>query len=220
MAWELKAFELSAPRLAGNTVGYDIEAKMPPSTTKKDFHLMLQHLLIERLALVVHQELRERTVFELVLAKGGPKLHTAEVSSEGAVAPDTPSPANKPMTVRDKDGKLQLPPGQPRVLLVRTGSGFRLMARMQRIEEIARTLEDQVGHRVVDKTGLNGIYDYTLDFTNGVDDSLNGLPAPAEAEPFIAPAIVRQLGLKLETRKQQPVSVLVVDHFDRIPSDN
>ena len=71
---------------------------------------------------------------------------------------------------------------------------------------------------VVDKTGLDGFYDFTLDRTSvppqeTADPMLDG---PGSADLRIA--VREQLGLKLEYRKT-PVDVLVIDHVER-PSEN
>jgi uncharacterized protein (TIGR03435 family) len=64
---------------------------------------------------------------------------------------------------------------------------------------------------VIDQTGLSGEFDITLDFA---DPSRPGSDAPS-----ITTAVQDQLGLKLELRKV-PISVLVVDHADKVPSAN
>jgi uncharacterized protein (TIGR03435 family) len=106
------------------------------------------------------------------------------------------------------------------------------------------------GRPVVDKTDLKGTYEidlsYVVDEFDPIQAQVRAMSAPEAAEdggrggatPLPAndagspmptlfqavqnlgpKAIVEQLGLKLEAKKA-PVSVLVVDHFNRIPSDN
>ena len=95
------------------------------------------------------------------------------------------------------------------------------------LEFLAQVLSRQIGRTVIDKTGLTGNYDYTLEWTP--DDA--GPPAPgAEAAlprndggsdavgPSIFTALQEQLGLKLESSKG-PVDVIVIDHID-LPSEN
>jgi uncharacterized protein (TIGR03435 family) len=75
-------------------------------------------------------------------------------------------------------------------------------------------LANYIGNRlqtiVVDKTGLTGSYDFTLDW------------APNEAQDSSAPSLVTalhdQLGLRLESGKN-PLEVLVIDKIER-PSAN
>ena len=87
-------------------------------------------------------------------------------------------------------------------------------------------LSDRLGRIVVDKTGLTGEYEFTLQWST--DDaqmqarsSASGAPAPPTPEstyPVFLVAIQQQLGLKLESGKG-PVEVIVIDHIER-PSGN
>lgn len=63
-----------------------------------------------------------------------------------------------------------------------------------------------LNHPVVDMTGLKGGYDFTL--------RVGGEPPVS-----IFDAVEKQLGLKLEERKQ-PMPVLAIDHVNRTPSPN
>lgn len=69
---------------------------------------------------------------------------------------------------------------------------------------------------VLDMTGLKGFYDLKLEWT---PESLYG---PAETDPSgptLRSALQEQLGLKLETRKA-PVDLIVVDHAEKLPTEN
>ena len=71
---------------------------------------------------------------------------------------------------------------------------------------------DEVGKRlVVDRTGLEGAYDFVL---NGVSMQ----PASDESVTSIFTALEEQLGLKLEAQKA-PVEVLVIEHVEQ-PTPN
>ena len=75
------------------------------------------------------------------------------------------------------------------------------------IDALARTLADLLMQPVLDRTGLEGLYDFKLDFApiNPDDDT----PAPS-----IFTAIQEQLGLKLEATKA-PVEVVVIDSAEK-----
>jgi bla regulator protein BlaR1 len=80
----------------------------------------------------------------------------------------------------------------------------------------------EVDKLVVDQTGLDGTYDFTVEW-NG---RLPGAPPPGAAAPSppdpqgttFLQAVRDQLGLRLVSTKA-PVRMLVVDHVDR-PSEN
>jgi uncharacterized protein (TIGR03435 family) len=90
------------------------------------------------------------------------------------------------------------------------------------IEMLVTTLSNATHITVLDRTGLTGRYDYTLDWIPDLQDA----PANPEADaarasgsrPTIYTAVREQLGLQLESGKA-PVDVVVVDHVDR-PSAN
>jgi uncharacterized protein (TIGR03435 family) len=74
---------------------------------------------------------------------------------------------------------------------------------------------------VVDQTGLDGIFNFTLAWTPESSSAArpeDRLP-DAHAPPPIFEALQEQLGLKLEARKA-PVDMLVVDHAEKVPTGN
>ncbi len=79
-------------------------------------------------------------------------------------------------------------------------------------DDIARSL----GEMVVDKTGVEGVYDFELRFAT---DDLNSNAADADSMPSLFTALKEVLGLRLQSAKV-PVDIIVVDHVERVPSDN
>jgi uncharacterized protein (TIGR03435 family) len=93
---------------------------------------------------------------------------------------------------------------------------------------LAAYLAMQLGRPVIDRTGIHGSYDFSLEWTpapgEGGPDAI-GLPARAEISPpadsngpSIFTALEEQLWLKLEPQKG-PVDIIVIDHVER-PSEN
>ncbi|MEI9812002.1 MAG: TIGR03435 family protein [Acidobacteriota bacterium] len=84
---------------------------------------------------------------------------------------------------------------------------------------------------VVDATKLEGMWDFTLNFSPAPNSNGNGSapvplqvsPAPVAADPSDAltlfEAVASQLGLKLEAEKRM-MPVLVIDHVDEGPTEN
>lgn len=88
-----------------------------------------------------------------------------------------------------------------------------------------QALSPQVGHTIVDKTGLTGHYDFKLHWTPddappmaGADGSKAGGSEADTSAPPLLTALQEQLGLKLESRKE-PIDVIVIDHIEK-PSPN
>jgi uncharacterized protein (TIGR03435 family) len=79
------------------------------------------------------------------------------------------------------------------------------------VEALAANLSFTIGRIVVNKTGIEGGYDFTLDYApEGADAS--------DTRPSIFTALEEQLGLKL-VPSRGPVDVIVVDHIER-PTEN
>ena len=79
------------------------------------------------------------------------------------------------------------------------------------VQNFAAFLSKPVGRPVVDKTGIEGAYDFDLRFAPAND--------PGSNLPDIFTAVQEQFGLKLESQKV-PVDFLVIEHVDRIPTEN
>ena len=198
---------------------FDIEAKVSPQDAPKLDKLdgenrlaMLIPLLAERFNLKYHHETRELPMYALVVAKGGPKLTVSK--AEPAPTPDDLGKIGSRPKGIDKRGWMRMMPGH-------------IESQDTTIPMLTHALSPPLGHSVVDKTGLTGRYDYTLQWTpENVPPSMPGAeggPESADAEndavaASLFTAIQEQLGLKLESQKG-PVDVIVVDHIDR-PSPN
>jgi len=212
-AFGVDSYQLSAP--AGLPDAYfDIRAKVPPSTTEAQFGQMLQNLLIDRFAMKVHHETRDLAGYELVVAKGGPRMKTAE---QTATPPASDIPVGRLPLIKDRAGDPQLPPGRNARLVVRLSDGrFRQSGRMQTMADIVEMCQRELGRPVVDRGGLTGVYDFNIDFVRMPDDP--GEPKDDAALPFLT-AFQSQLGLRLESKKV-PVDVIVIDHIEKTPTEN
>jgi uncharacterized protein (TIGR03435 family) len=94
-----KAYGIESYRLFGpawlETEKYDVAAKPPTGSSDEQVSQMLRNLLADRFKLSLHWEKRELTVYVLVVAKNGPKLHEAkEYSPPQIIMP----PGRKKMT--------------------------------------------------------------------------------------------------------------------------
>jgi uncharacterized protein (TIGR03435 family) len=91
---------------------------------------------------------------------------------------------------------------------------------------LAQTLSYQVGRPVTDATGLSGKFDITIFWDAGGSrrpSSDGATPLAGTSDPDSGPtlmeAIQSQLGLKLESKKG-PVDIIVIDHAEKVPTEN
>jgi uncharacterized protein (TIGR03435 family) len=106
------------------------------------------------------------------------------------------------------------------------GIGARLgsvVARNASMADFAWIMQGGVDRPVLDQTGLQGKYDFTLNWTpDEFQFSQHGItpppPVPDNAPPDLYTAIREQLGLRFEAAKA-PIPVLVIDHVEE-PSPN
>lgn len=204
------------------TTSYDIEARASGSPTKDDMRLMMQSLLEERFHLVIHRETREAPVYALVLAK------------PGALGPRLkPHPADDPDCRKTKFTKTTTGTdptcGAGSPIVPKTPGDFATAVYNMPMDavavELSRTaglgrVTSMSGRRVVNRTGLTGAYDYTLEFApEQTLDASSDVTADSEAGgPSFIAAMKNQLGLKLVPQKL-PVEVIIVDRIER-PSEN
>jgi uncharacterized protein (TIGR03435 family) len=80
----------------------------------------------------------------------------------------------------------------------------------------------KVDRPVIDKTGLNEAYDFSLKFAGNAAElksTLEGMDRGDSSGASIFTIVQEQLGLRLEPRKG-PVEILVVDGASKVPVDN
>ena len=211
MAYGIHDFQLSGGPGWISSDRYNIEAKAPaPAAFSQEYRTLqdqrLQTLLQDRFKLAIHRETKELPIYELTVAKGGPKLQP-------------------PSCLQRDPGDRTIAPGKTMMDYCGFGgwSRSRYEATTGSMTDLAGGLSGLLERTVVDKTGITGTFHILLTFTP--DDSTIRLPdipdlpaAPASDGPNIFTAIQEQLGLKLESAKG-PVDVLVIDHVEK-PSEN
>jgi uncharacterized protein (TIGR03435 family) len=195
---------------------YDVTVNISAATTKEQYQKMLQNLLTERFKLVLHHETKVLPVYELVVAKDGPKLK----ESAATPADDAPAPGPPGKVEMDKKGFPVLPPGRAGFISsFGPGALSHWTARQQTMLALARSLSfpTAAGRQVIDKTGLTGKYDFTLEY----DMHAAGAPPAADDDPslIVFDALQKQLGLKLVDAKA-PFDFVIVDRGDKTPAEN
>ena len=168
---------------------YDIEARERADTTRGQTSLMLRSLLYDRFHLKQHSDTRQMRVYDLTVGHGGARIRPIQPGT-GATA----------------------------------GSGFHFRGDMRQFADLLAiqfsipaadnpSVPARAGGSpipVLDKTGLQGIYEFSVD-----------LRPELGTDAFAAwkRVLEEQLGLKIESRKED-VAVVVVDEVARIPTAN
>ena len=188
-AWTMTGDDVIGPSWLDD-VHVDIVAKSASAQTPdNDIRLMAQTLLRDRMRLVSHIEQREKSVYALELWKGQPKLEksTPPAKPEDADCHSTRTPGNSRMTCAH-------------------------MTMPMFAHELSDQIASYIEKRVVDQTGLEGVWNFSFDFTPAAALENNGGLS-------LFAALQSQLGLQLES-KHLPVPVLVVDSMEKSPTEN
>lgn len=171
-----------------DTERWDIRAKADNSNVgDHELDLMLQSLLADRFKLALHRDTRTMPAYVLEIGPKGPKM---EKSESGESVTNTRSVSGD----------------HPRVSIEIRNTDMNMFAHV---------LSRSVDLPVVNQTGLQGIYNFTLSWT---PDNMRAAGQSHADDVTIFTAIQEQLGLRLRAAKT-PVDVLVVDHAER-PSEN
>jgi bla regulator protein BlaR1 len=235
-AYGVQAYQISGAPDWLNRDRYDLEAKLDDSLadelSKGDVNQlsaeqqpMLLELLADRFKLSVHRETRELPAYALVIGKNGSKLHEA-----------TPGDTY-PNGLKDAMGN-----GHGEIVRWLRGQ---VIGQGISLEFLVHELSRELGRLVLDRTGLSGKYDFTLQWSDGrvlareyivvpgssgtiskpmrVDPPASTNTQSAEfSDPSIFTALQDQLGLELLESNEQtaPAQVLVIDHAEPASAGN
>lgn len=188
---------VGAPAWAAS-VKYDLDGKYAGQNQPDDrqWKMMIQGLLQDRFNLTFHHAANEVPVYELTVARNGPRLTQSKAEPNSLPGMGFRGFGNMPVsnaTMADFAAMLQ-------------GS--------------------VLDRPVLDRTGLRERFDFVLKWTPDdsqfIGMRLPGMPTlgndSVDAPPNIFTAMQEQLGLKLQAAKA-PVSVMVIDHLDK-PAPN
>ena len=167
---------------------YDIAAKAEGNANDKDMKLMAQALLEDRFKLKVHHETKEVPVIAISLGKSAPKLFPPQEGEKHAIR----------IEPKMEDQKLV---------------SFHVVATRFTLAQLNETFARQLGRVILDQTGLEGEFNFTLDMS----------PDERSASPLdpsmVISAMRDQLGLNVKSTKA-PVEYYVIDGAEKVVSGN
>ncbi|HEY4089125.1 MAG TPA: TIGR03435 family protein [Bryobacteraceae bacterium] len=163
----------------------DLANWQKPEMRQTMLRAMLQAMLADRFKVVTHYENKEAPVYNMVVAKSGPKFQQTEtVNSDGGMLGTNVRVVPSPDGIQYK--------GISMAILAQT------------------ILPNMAGRPVIDKTGLTGNYDLTLPDLKRPSMA----PLPSGDDESVFTALPEALGFRLEPAKGL-VEKLVIDHVER-----
>jgi bla regulator protein blaR1 len=237
-AYKLAPFQTAAaladaPKWLG-TDRFEIEAEAQGNPTKDQMRLMMRSLLAERFKLTVHFETKQIPVLALRQVKAGKLGPKLVPHSQGP-----PCPEYQGFALDLSDPRKEV---FPHDCVAGAGRGMpdgtQFIGRRNTTMAIAAldfynagSGAGEIDRPVVDQTGLNGTFDFLVEYksanNNGLPPALRPAPdnPPVAAPPsdefggaLFVEALRQQLGIKL-VRTKAPVRMLVIDRVER-PSEN
>jgi uncharacterized protein (TIGR03435 family) len=195
-AYEVRTFQIEGPGWL-DADRFDISARAPEGAPDRLRPAMLRTLLATRFGLVAHFETRERPRYALVTLRSdgrlGPQLKKSQlVCSGGSAPPEGGAFCGLSTSVGNTGGRI-------------IGGGLPM-------DRVAAALANfAVDQTVLNRTGLDGVFDFELQFSR--------LPSNERPDvPSIFTAVQEQLGLKLETARG-PVQFLMIDKVEQPTPD-
>ncbi len=241
-AYNVKNFQVTGPDTL-DSLRFDFAVVVPEGATKEHVQIMWRNLLASRFGMKIHVEQKEFSVDDLTVAPRGHKLtENTDPDPPALDLSQPPPPAPSPSATRAlQTGKDGAPVMDRPGFMMMIGNGpngitARATSKAQPISALVNMLSNEIGHPVVDKTGLTGKYDFSVEYfpVNGRGPGglmlAGGGPAPQPAQSSNAPtapdlgldlgtAIQQQLGLRLVSGKGK-LDVIVVDRVNSTPTEN
>jgi uncharacterized protein (TIGR03435 family) len=200
-----------------NSAYFDIDATADDDTTTPEQNeVRMQALLADRFKLAMHRETRQLPIFALVLVKSG-KLGPQLQSDDGECDSSQPLPPS----ASSSPGGITPSVSCGSIKTDDSNSGSHIWGRSVSMNKFLSALSgstdnQHVDRPMVDRTGLSGTLDFTLDFAPTW--ATNTGAADQSTLPSFFTALREQLGLELKS-DTGPVDVIVIDHVE-MPTGN
>jgi uncharacterized protein (TIGR03435 family) len=183
------------------TDGFDIQAQPDRPIRPEDIGPAVLAMLQDRFRLKAHHEQRQLPVYELTLANGQSKMKAVDAPAPGFEEPAGPPPPS----CRDGFLPANFKPRASRVF----ASSCAIVGSAVPVTQLVYVLSQRLDRPVIDKTNLEGLFDFRLEFA-----PLQPSAPSDDPRPSVFAAIQEQLGLRLVSTRG-PVDVVVVDSIQR-----
>ena len=207
-AYERFPFEVVGGSDWMRTKSWEVSARTSAPMTRAVMRELVKRMLEDRFALKAHIETREGLVFRLTLARSdgrlGPKIKEAAMDCRPFLTGARPM-AESP---KDSAGYPTCSEGvrrEPADLFI-PNAVFTPRLNGQPLSRLVRRLEGMLRRRVIDDTGLKGLYDIEFSYPQNVVVQVAG----ADDAPSLSTLIQEQLGMRLAGARG-PAEVLVID---------
>jgi len=186
---------------------FDVSAKASAAAVDEDVRPMVRTLLRDRFKLVTRFETRPAQV-QVLIRDGDRPLGRHLTRAEGTCPQDAAANKSGALNSDERCG-LSIAYGR-----VRGGEVT--------VSELAAGLAKLTGSSLIDRTGLSGLYNFTLEYTPDAvaldRASAKEFPNSDPDGPALATALREQLGLRLTT-ESAPVDVLVIVRIEQPDPD-
>lgn len=192
-ALDVQDFQIAGPDWISST-RFDVVAKVPEGVPASKVPEMLRTLLEERFRMTTHHESKESPVYELSVGKDGLKMKETDPDPEALAG----------WMINKGPGHIE-------------GHGMNMSS-------ITRLLASLLGRSVVDQTGLKGSYNFDLIYSSNdtprpSPPGTDGPPIAPDPDRVSLPTALSELGFRLREGKG-PVDLIVVDHIEKVPTEN
>jgi uncharacterized protein (TIGR03435 family) len=120
------------------------------------------------------------------------------------------------VTIGKNGYKMKPSEGEGQMELKPTGKGLNVLFTHVTLAQLSELASSPLQGVVVDQTGLQGAWDFTLDMSA---IAMNRPSDREEAIGMIIQVLNEQLGIKID-QKKVPAEVLVVEHAEKVPVEN
>ncbi len=227
VAYRVKNYQVTGPDWLSER--FNVDAKLPEGSTREQVPEMLQALLASRFEMKMHHDSKDFPVYALTVATGGSKLKESAPDQSGDAAGAVQGGATD-VSASGGRGGVSINFGKGSFF---TFANDKLEAKKLTMANFADLLARFMDRPVVDRTGLTGNYDISIDLTPEdyrtmlIQSAVSaGVRLPPQALQLLDGAsdeslyaALRNFGLKLDATKA-PLDVLVIDHILKTPVAN